>query len=91
MERDEIGSRVNKIVAQIEEWESSLEETGYKGVTVKEDVAPIESEEQVVQEFQSEGTGEEATLTEQNDIDEEKKVQHNLFSMRTSPYDNSSE
>lgn len=73
-ERDEISDRVNKIVDQIEEWEINLDSD--KVATA--DNAPEEKD------FDGEEMDSDGQDSEQSDVDEEKHVQHELFSVNGS-------
>ncbi|WP_457575745.1 hypothetical protein [Desulfomarina sp.] len=82
IERNEISLRVNRLVAQIEEWERNLGEdvvTEQEPSGEDEDFTPEErtGEESGVVPHE---TGENSSVAE----DEEGRVQHNLFSMGTS-------
>ena len=71
MERSEISQRVSKIVEQIEEWESGLAESF---VAVAETAAAVVVEvDETVPEVRP-GHGE-------SRVEEETRVQHNLFSL----------
>ena len=70
-ERNEISERVNKIVDQIEDWELNLDQS--------QDVLPIESLDDIdpdEEEFRSEAHD---AVIERDE--EERRVQHDLFSM----------
>jgi len=70
-ERNEISQRVNKIVDQIEEWELSLGDTGEAEMSNLSDSPDFDKKET-------------ASETQEHEIgshDEDKRVQHGLFSM----------
>jgi 16S rRNA C967 or C1407 C5-methylase (RsmB/RsmF family) len=84
MERNEISLRVNRLVAQIEEWERNLGE--------EEPLAadPVDNGEDVDMDSDSgAGSGAFEAVAEETSLpaaenEEEGRVQHNLFSMGTS-------
>lgn len=83
IERNEISLRVNRLVAQIEEWERNLDE--------EEITEPGLTEEGEDSTLEEEKAGEEAVviapeIDEVSSVEEENedgRVQHNLFSMTT--------
>ncbi len=84
VERNEISLRVNRLVAQIEEWERNLGEEEITGPEMTGN-----DEDSAGEEMAGEGagvnateTGEFSSVAEENE--EERRVQHNLFSMGTS-------
>jgi hypothetical protein len=70
-ERNEISERVNKIVDQIEDWELNLEQGG--------DVTKTEFS--AVQAHSEEGVLPDAQETEDDRNEEERRMQHDLFSI----------
>jgi hypothetical protein len=70
-ERNEISERVNKIVDQIEDWELNLEQG--------EDVTKTEFS--AVQPHSEEGVLPDAQETEDDRDEEERRMQHDLFSI----------
>ncbi|MCP4337498.1 MAG: hypothetical protein GY799_01105 [Desulfobulbaceae bacterium] len=70
-ERNEISERVNKIVDQIEDWEQNLEQ-GEDVTKTESYAAPAHSEEGVLPDTQE---------TEDGSDEEERRMQHDLFSM----------
>ncbi len=73
-ERNEISERVNKIVDQIEDWELNLEQSE---VVKKAEPSPESSDQE--EEVLSEPEPSEAT-----DVEEEGRMQHDLFSISSS-------
>lgn len=69
-ERNEISERVNKIVDQIEDWEINLEQG--KVVTTNQSSAKPDLDE--------EGGGVDGQETEDRSDEEERRMQHDLFS-----------
>lgn len=72
-ERNEISERVNKIVEQIEEWELDLEQGGEVSTGSPSEISDSEEE-----------PGSETGRSEQRSPEEEKRMQHDLFSMASS-------
>ncbi len=83
IERNEISLRVNRLVAQIEEWEKNLGEEEITGPELTGEGEDSTLEERAGEEvgFIAPESGEISSVTEEN---EEGRVQHNLFSMGTS-------
>ena len=83
IERNEISLRVNRLVAQIEEWEKNLGEEEITGPELTGDDEDSTLEERAGEEvgFIAPESGEISSVAEEN---EEGRVQHNLFSMGTS-------
>ena len=71
MERSEISQRVSKIVEQIEEWESGLAESFVAQAETAEAVV-VEADEEIPEVRQSHS---------EPRVEEEGRVQHNLFSL----------
>lgn len=69
-ERSEISQRVNKLVEQIEDWEMSLDDVDAESLS-SEEVADFAQDEEPLGD-------------EGNEVDDEGRVQHNLFSMSDS-------
>lgn len=75
VERGEISQRVGKLVDQIEEWESSLDEVAPavpQSSSVEESILDDYEVQEEIEEVAAEPRG-----------DEEGRVQHNLFSMKS--------
>lgn len=97
-ERSEIRSRVNKLVEQFEEWELGLDDVAESEYPeADEEVEGLEDEEPPYTDTQEDESGEledddlEDELEEDDEpaktVDEEGRVQHNLFSMSGGPKD----
>jgi len=69
VERNEISERVNKIVDQIEDWELNLDRN--EGVPIDRTVDNTESDEDILADEQE----------TEAESEEERRVQHELFSM----------
>ncbi len=84
VERNEISLRVNRLVAQIEEWERNLGEEEITGPEMTENDEDSSGEERAGEgaDVNATETGEFSSVAEENE--EERRVQHNLFSMGTS-------
>ena len=84
VERNEISLRVNRLVAQIEEWERNLGEEEITGPEMTENDEDSSEEERAGEgaDVNATETGEFSSVAEENE--EERRVQHNLFSMGTS-------
>jgi chromosome segregation ATPase len=75
MERGEISQRVGKLVTQIEEWENSLDEAAAavpESPSIEESILDEYDVQEEIEEDEAEIRGE-----------EEGRVQHNLFSMKS--------
>lgn len=70
-ERNEISERVNKIVDQIEDWELNLDQN--------QDVVQIESLDEIDSDEEELGSEAHDSVVERDE--EERRVQHDLFSM----------
>lgn len=75
-EREQISVRVNKLVDQIEEWEMSLDEESGDASESEEDASDLEAS---ADDDDTTEDGEEEDGDAQ--VEEEGRVQHNLFSM----------
>ncbi len=73
-ERNEISERVNKIVDQIEEWELTLDNEKNETTSSSAQGTDIDEKESGLEEQQ----------TEARDDEEERHVQHDLFSVTSS-------